>query len=125
MILRELPAPALTRRLRQDGLRLRTGPFLFELRSPLPLVQEGIARLYADYPLGADDEYVDYALRIEHGAGWRRWVKPQARFLFDDQQVFEPMPASHAMERTISEQKDAVLATLKTAIQNSIDRLSS
>jgi len=96
MILRELPAPALTRRLRQDGLRLRTGPFLFELRSPLPLVQEGIARLYADYPLGADDEYVDYALRIEHGAGWRRWVKPQARFLFDDQQVFEPMPASHA-----------------------------
>ena len=40
-------------------------------------------------------------------------------------ETYRPMPASHAMERTISEQKDAVLATLKTAIQNSIDRLSS
>jgi hypothetical protein len=38
--------------------------------------------------------------------------------------TYGAMPASHAMERTISESKDAVLSTLKNAIQNSLDRLS-
>jgi len=35
------------------------------------------------------------------------------------------MPAQHAMEQTIKEQQGAVFNTLKNAIQNSIDRLSS
>jgi len=34
------------------------------------------------------------------------------------------MPASHAMEKTISEQQGAVFSTLKAAIQANIDRLS-
>jgi hypothetical protein len=38
--------------------------------------------------------------------------------------TYAPMPASHAMERSIAETKDAVLNTLKAAIQNSLDRLS-
>lgn len=39
--------------------------------------------------------------------------------------TYAPMPAKHAMERTISEQRDAVFATLRAAIQNSLDRLTS
>jgi hypothetical protein len=38
--------------------------------------------------------------------------------------TYRAMPASHAMERSIAESKDAVLNTLKTAIQNSLDRLT-
>lgn len=38
--------------------------------------------------------------------------------------TYAPMPASHAMEKTISEQQGAVFNTLKTAIQANIDRLS-
>lgn len=38
--------------------------------------------------------------------------------------TYAPMPATHAMEKTISEQQGAVFDTLKAAIQANIDRLS-
>jgi hypothetical protein len=38
--------------------------------------------------------------------------------------TYARMPASHAMEKTISEQQGAVFSTLKAAIQANIDRLS-
>lgn len=37
---------------------------------------------------------------------------------------YAAMPATHAMERTISEQQGAVFNTLKAAIQNTLDRLT-
>lgn len=85
------------RRLQGAGLRLRTGPFVFHLRSPHPVVADGVARLYADNPLAGDGDYVDFDVTIDHGRGWRRWVKPQARFLQDGAPVYEPLPASHAL----------------------------
>jgi hypothetical protein len=39
-------------------------------------------------------------------------------------ETYGQMPASHAMEKTISEQQGAVFSTLKAAIQANIDRLS-
>lgn len=91
-----LPADRLAQRLAGPGLRLRTGPFVFSLHSPLQSVHDGIALLYADYPVADDDEFVDFKVTIAEGAGWRRWVKPQARFLYDGRPVFEAMPLSHA-----------------------------
>ncbi len=84
-------------RLQGDGLRLRTGPFVFHLRSPHPLVADGVARLYADNPLAAATDYADFDVTIDHGRGWRRWLKPQARFLQDGAPVYEPLPATHAL----------------------------
>jgi hypothetical protein len=40
-------------------------------------------------------------------------------------ETYGAMPAQHAMEKTIGEQQTAVFNTLRTAIQNSLDRLSS
>jgi hypothetical protein len=40
-------------------------------------------------------------------------------------ETIAPMPAQHAMEKTIGEQQVAVFNTLKAAIQNSLDRLTS
>jgi glucosamine 6-phosphate synthetase-like amidotransferase/phosphosugar isomerase protein len=39
-------------------------------------------------------------------------------------ETYGRMPASHAMQKTISEQQGAVFNTLKAAIQANIDRLS-
>lgn len=39
-------------------------------------------------------------------------------------ETYGAMPAKHPMERTISEQKEAVFATLRNAIQNSLNRLT-
>lgn len=40
-------------------------------------------------------------------------------------ETYGAMPARHAMEKTIGEQQGAVFNTLKAAIQNSLDRLTS
>jgi HprK-related kinase A len=92
-----LTAAELARRLRSRlGLQLRTGPFVFALRSPLPQVAEGVRLLYGHYPLASADGFTDFAVDIAHGTGLRRWIGPLARFVFDGRPVFEPMPASHA-----------------------------
>jgi len=92
-----LLAPAqLAGRMRRDGLRLRTGPFVFSLQSEIDSVQAGTALLYGDYPLADDTEFVDFEVTIAPGSGLRRWLQPQARFIFDGRPVFEPMPHSHA-----------------------------
>ena len=83
-------------RLRGNGLLVRTGPFVFRLCSPHGLVSDGLHALYADYPLAADDTFADFTLTIDHGIGLRRWLRPQARFLFDGRGVFEPLPADQA-----------------------------
>lgn len=83
-------------RLRGAGLVLRTGPFVFRLRSPHAGLAEGLATMYADYPVLPPDTLADFDVTIGDGAGLRRWVRRQARFLFDGHAVFEPLPAEQA-----------------------------
>lgn len=96
MLLSELPPAELARRLCGEGLTLRTGPFVFRIFSPVPSVAEGLSLLYAANALAADDEFVDFDVRLEWARGPRRWVKPQVRFVFDGESPFEPLPADHA-----------------------------
>lgn len=96
MILADLPPPDLRRRLRDGGLVLVTGPFAMRLRSPIDSVAEGLEALYGAYPVREPGAFADYAVHIAPGAGLRRWIRPQARFLFDGAAVFEPLPADHA-----------------------------
>ena len=62
MRLGELSPALVLRRLQETGLRVRTGPFVFSLHSPLALVREGLALLYADYPLADDSSFVDFTV---------------------------------------------------------------
>jgi HprK-related kinase A len=91
----ELPAPALARRLRDEGLVVRTGPFVFRLRSPHPVVAQGLAAMYADHAVLPSDTLADFDVSIGRGKGLHRVVRPQARFVFDGRPVFEPLPADH------------------------------
>ena len=96
MRLADLGPGELRRLLRGTGVRLRTGPFVFSLRSPIEAVAEGLELLYAHHPIVDAAQFADYAVEIVPGEGPRRWIKPQCRFLFDGRLVFEPMPVSHA-----------------------------
>lgn len=96
LTLGHLSATALRTRLSGGVLLLRTGPFTFRLRSEHTLVSDGISALYAAYPLATEDAFADFAVTIGRGAGLRRWLRPQARFLFDGRGVFEPLPADQA-----------------------------
>lgn len=90
-------APAwLKQRLCGPGLVVRTGPFLFRLRSPHALVAENLHRLYGRHPVLPDDTLADFDMAVADGAAWRRFSRRQARFVFDGKSVFEPLPAAHA-----------------------------
>lgn len=92
----ELSAHQLPQRLRGAGLRLRTGPFVMHIRSPHTLVADGLRTLYGPYPIESDATFAEFALNIDHGAGLRRWLRPQVRFVFDGRTVFEPLPTNQA-----------------------------
>lgn len=83
-------------RIRQGRMRVRTGPLVMQLQSPFAAVADGVALLYADYPVPPDGDFVDFSLGVTRGIGLRRWLKPQARFIYDGQAVFEPMAVDHA-----------------------------
>ena len=91
-----LSASAIQRQLSGSGLRIRTGPFGFCLRSAIPDVAHGLARLYDHMPLLEEGQLADFTVSVLPGKGLRRWIRPQACFDFDGQRVFEPLPAAHA-----------------------------
>ncbi len=96
MLLHELTDRQRLQRLRGDGLGLRTGPFSFRIRSRLAHIDQGLALLYAANALADDAGFIDFDLSLEPAGGLRRWLRPQARFVFDGQSPFEPLPADHA-----------------------------
>lgn len=92
----DLAPREIDRSLRAEGLAFRCGPFRYRVRSSFESVGKGLATLYADHPLAGDDDFVDFDIEIGRGRGTRRWVRRQARFLFDGQSPFEPLPQGHA-----------------------------
>lgn len=90
-----LPPAVVTDRLRHGGLVLRTGPFAFRLRSPHARVAEGVLAMYGAHPVLAEAEPADFEVHIDGGVGLRRWLRRQARFVFDGRSVFEPLPVGH------------------------------
>ncbi len=92
----DLSTTVLAARLRHDGVLLRTGPFVFRLRSPHAVVARNLHTLYGRHGLLNDGTAADFDLAIGDGAAWRRFWRRQACFVFDGRAVFEPLPASHA-----------------------------
>lgn len=86
----------LARRLRRGELVLRTGPFAARIRTDIGLVVDGLARIYADYPVEAPDAFADFHVNLRRSNGWRRWYRPQARFDHDGLAPFTPLPLAHA-----------------------------
>lgn len=95
MLVGQLAAAELDRRLAGDGLAVRTGPVAFRLRSELPAVRDFVALAYADHPVLGDDDFCDHPVELNRVRGLRRWVRPQVRVRHDHQPIFEPMPLGH------------------------------
>src|SRR5450830_22065 len=89
-----MPRALLAKRLAQ-GLHLQTGPFITCVRTSIDVVVDGIARLYADYPV-SDAGYADFRLTLAPPPGLRRWFRPQVCAEFDLPSHFLPMPRAHA-----------------------------
>lgn len=84
----------LERRLKRDGIFLRLPPFVFKIQSPIPIVAQGIAELYADYELLADDtEFADFHVSVVYG---RRLPRRLCVFELDGQRPFTPLAVGEA-----------------------------
>ena len=96
MKLGQLSLRDVRQRLRQPGIALRCGPFCYRIYSRFESVARGLSRLYADHELVDAGAFVDFEVRVDAGRGLRRVIRPQARFLFDGESPFEPLPRAQA-----------------------------
>ena len=92
----DLPRRELAARLAGPGLVLRTGPFANRIRSDVPHLLDGIALLYADYPVDEPGGFADFHLSLHRSGGMRRWFRPQVRFAHEGMTPFKPLPLAQA-----------------------------
>ncbi len=98
MKLLQLSPADLRRQLAGAGVWMRTGPFSLRIQSRLPDIADGLAQLYGQFEVrSAQESFADFHVALNAPAGLRRWVKPQARFFFDGQQPFRPLPRAQAL----------------------------
>ncbi|WP_422010493.1 HprK-related kinase A [Roseateles sp.] len=93
MKVRDLALGDVRRRLIRGDLVLKAPPFVARLRSDVERVAEDLRLLYADFDLGATDDFCDFHLEVLREGGLRRWVKPMARFYADGEAAFSQLPA--------------------------------
>ena len=83
-------------RLAGPGLRVQTGSFVTRIGSTIPVVADGIALLYADYPLQDEGGFADFHVSLQGSGGLRRWLRAQVNFDYDGTRPFEPLPVAQA-----------------------------
>lgn len=96
MIVADLDAGDLRRRLAGPGLRLRVGPVVAEIRSGFNAIANSIALLYTRHEIVGGDDFADFHVAVEPSPGLRRWVRPQALFRFEGNRPFKPLAAAQA-----------------------------
>ena len=57
---------------------------------------QGIAQLYADFPVAPPDTFADFHVRLTQPKNLRRWLQPQVLFLHDGLPPFRPLPLDQA-----------------------------
>lgn len=96
MNLSSLSLPQIEARLQESGIYLRTGAFVTCVQTSIASVAEGMARLYADYPLAEQSDFADFHVSLDQPSNLRRWFKPQVLFRFDGTSPFKPLPLEQA-----------------------------
>ncbi len=94
MIVSELTRTEVGRQLGGHGLKVRMGPIVASIRSPMPVVADGIGFHYAAHETLDADAFADFNVHIEWPSGIRRFVRPTATFRLDETTAFEPLPAN-------------------------------
>lgn len=97
MIVSELSPGEFKSRLAGPGLRIATGPFTCRMQSDIPDIADELAILYANHPLVAQDDFIDFHIAVNAGRGLRKWLRPQALFSVDEVEPFTPLPRAQAL----------------------------
>ncbi|MCC6472716.1 MAG: HprK-related kinase A [Burkholderiales bacterium] len=95
MTLGRLSPRDFAQRLAAEGLPVRIEPFTVRVRSDIPALASGLRLHYAAYDL-AEDGFADFHVQIARRRALRRWIRPQADFVFDGARPFKPLPLAQA-----------------------------
>ncbi|MFZ6751076.1 HprK-related kinase A [Undibacterium sp. Ren11W] len=88
--------PELAALLRRGELLLPLGPFVARIKTNVPGLLENISLMYTDFEVVSSDSFADFHVEIKYENGFRRWVKPQVRFFFDERPSFTALPVEQA-----------------------------
>lgn len=97
MLLRDLTPREIRYRLRDEGLALITGPFVYSVRTPIRHLSSLLATLYANTPLASEADFVDFHVRVRLSRGPRRLYRAQSEFDLDGVVPFKPLPGQQAL----------------------------
>lgn len=73
-----------------DVRYLHLAPFCFEIRTDINKVTANLQQIYGDL-FSTTPGIADYYLTLRSGSGLRKYLRPQARFLADQQEPFKPI----------------------------------
>jgi HprK-related kinase A len=93
--LRDLSRTELKDKLHTGRLRLRVGPYIYNLSSNLHRVAEGLETLYADFQLAESGDFDDFSVAMNQ-RGLLPRIRGRADFLFEHQRPFGAIPAHQA-----------------------------
>ncbi len=96
MLLRELSRTEVAARLKGDGVRVRMGPFVLRLRTPLPELIEPIHLLYHHYRVEPPDAFADFDISVAPHSLRQRLFKKYVEFRLENKKQF------NAFERRIA-----------------------
>ena len=92
----QLSQDELARLLRRGEFLLELPPFVARLRSDVPSLSRDIADMYGEFAVSPPDAFADFSVEVSLEPRLRRWYRPQARFYYDGQPSFAPLPAEQA-----------------------------
>ena len=95
-LLSTLSRRELEQQLHGQGLDLVIAPFTVRVRSSIPVVAEGLARLYGDYPLATSEgaaRFRDFHVAVQPR---RKWFRALCAFEVDANQPFTPLALGEA-----------------------------
>ena len=93
--LEDLSPRELNNALRTYGLRLRVGPYVYAIQSPVAAVREGLTCLYRDFPVAAVERFADYHITLR-APNTVQWLRRRLDFYFDGRCPFNRIEYSHA-----------------------------
>lgn len=82
--------------LANEGVAIRSGPFVSRIVASLPELAVPLYLLYGDFPV-ASNGIIDFHVRLRPVAGLRGWAGRQAEFLFDGGRPFQAFPRRIAL----------------------------
>lgn len=96
MKIRDLSIEDIEARLGTDGLRIETGPFIFNISSRAREIADALYRLYGDFPVYQEEGFADFHVSVRLAGGLRRLLRPQSIFQLDGVIPFKPLPGEQA-----------------------------